>query len=127
MHCSATLCIPCCVLGCLPRSLNLEHKRRGAIRSAFDRLATLVPGQELNARREAIILMATVEYLQDLLVENQRLRQTIIAAGVLPVCPHRPEIDNLPALKIALERFDHDQDELEAKKKLEKAQWQTKN
>ncbi|KAL2113959.1 hypothetical protein VUR80DRAFT_1537 [Thermomyces stellatus] len=58
-----------------------EKKRREAIRLAFDRLTTLVPGIEGQGRSEGLVLQKTAEYLHAQLEENRRLVEELERRG----------------------------------------------
>lgn len=58
-----------------------EKKRREAIRLAFDRLTTLVPGLEGQGRSEGVVLQRTAEFLHEQLSENQRLADELEMRG----------------------------------------------
>ncbi|SPO02231.1 uncharacterized protein DNG_04904 [Cephalotrichum gorgonifer] len=58
-----------------------EKKRREAIRYAFDRLTTLVPGLEGQGRSEGVVLQRTAEFLHEQLGENQRLADELARRG----------------------------------------------
>lgn len=59
----------------------LEKKRREAIRFAFDRLTTLVPGLEGQGRSEGVVLQRTAEFLHEQLGENLRLADELETRG----------------------------------------------
>ena len=55
-----------------------EQKRRRAIREGFERLTDIVPGLDSShGRREAVVLKASVQYLEQLLHENAELRNRL--------------------------------------------------
>lgn len=60
---------------------SAEKKRREAIRFAFDRLTTLVPGLEGQGRSEGVVLQRTAEFLHEQLSENQRLADELETRG----------------------------------------------
>lgn len=64
-----------------PSNRPAEKKRREAIRYAFDRLTTLVPGIEGQGRSEGVVLQKTAEYLHVQLEENQRLVEELERRG----------------------------------------------
>ncbi|KAF7195869.1 Protein INO4 [Pseudocercospora fuligena] len=61
--------------------ISSEKKRREAIRAGFDKLSTLVPGMEGQARSEAIVLGATVHFMQDEIARRHTVTQLAINAG----------------------------------------------
>ncbi|KXS96636.1 hypothetical protein AC578_6906 [Pseudocercospora eumusae] len=61
--------------------ITSEKKRREAIRAGFDKLSTLVPGMEGQARSEAIVLGATVHFMQDEIARRHTVTQLAINAG----------------------------------------------
>ncbi|EME82836.1 uncharacterized protein MYCFIDRAFT_182649 [Pseudocercospora fijiensis CIRAD86] len=61
--------------------ITSEKKRREAIRAGFDKLSTLVPGMEGQARSEAIVLGATVQFMQDEIARRHTVTQLAINAG----------------------------------------------
>lgn len=70
----------CPTLSNIPWSL-IEKKRREAIRFAFDRLTTLVPGLEGQGRSEGVVLQRTAEFLHEQLSENRRLADELETRG----------------------------------------------
>ncbi|KAM7202445.1 hypothetical protein V8F33_002853 [Rhypophila sp. PSN 637] len=72
-----------------------EQKRRMAIREGFDKLSTIVPGLEGQARSEALVLRSTVNYMEKALMERRQLIIDCDRNGI-PVDPQmRNEIDRL--------------------------------
>lgn len=69
------------VYACGIMTLNLEQKRRQAIREGFDRLTELVPGLEGQGRSENIVLSKTVIYMKDQIEERKRLVAQVEALG----------------------------------------------
>ncbi|KAM7190370.1 hypothetical protein V8F20_009765 [Naviculisporaceae sp. PSN 640] len=63
-----------------------EQKRRTAIREGFDKLSHLVPGMEGQARSEATVLKATVNFLVAQLEKRRQLVMECDARGI-PVDP----------------------------------------
>lgn len=61
--------------------ISSEKKRREAIRAGFDKLSTLVPGMEGQARSEAIVLGATVNYMQDEIARKETVYYMALDRG----------------------------------------------
>lgn len=61
--------------------IESEKKRREAIRQGFDRLSTLVPGMQGQARSEAIVLAATVEHMRAMLAQREQIAAAATAKG----------------------------------------------
>ncbi|USW53720.1 Putative myc-type, basic helix-loop-helix (bHLH) domain-containing protein [Septoria linicola] len=61
--------------------IESEKKRREAIRNGFDRLSTIVPGMQGQARSEAIVLAATVDHMRALLQQKEQIQAAATAKG----------------------------------------------
>lgn len=61
--------------------IESEKKRREAIRQGFDRLSTLVPGMQGQARSEAIVLAATVEHMRAMVAQREQIAAAATAKG----------------------------------------------
>lgn len=61
--------------------LASEQRRREAIRREFDMLSDIVPGMQGMGRSENTVLGATVTFLREQILENQRLIKASEAAG----------------------------------------------
>lgn len=59
-----------------------EQKRRQAIRDAFDRISTIVPGLEGQARSEGIVLSSTIEYIRQQMRERRDMIAEADAQGI---------------------------------------------
>ncbi|KAM7223492.1 hypothetical protein V8F06_000966 [Rhypophila decipiens] len=57
-----------------------------AIREGFDKLSTIVPGLEGQARSEALVLRSTVDYMEKKLMERRQLIMDCEMNGI-PVDP----------------------------------------
>ena len=64
--------------------IESEKKRREAIRQGFDRLSTLVPGMQGQARSEAIVLAATVEHMRAMVAQREQIAAAATAKGWTP-------------------------------------------
>ncbi|KAF2198042.1 hypothetical protein GQ43DRAFT_483652 [Delitschia confertaspora ATCC 74209] len=62
--------------------IRSEQKRREAIREGFDKLASLVPGMEGQGRSEAVVLEATIKFLQDQILERRNLIERARERGI---------------------------------------------
>ncbi|KAF2211751.1 hypothetical protein CERZMDRAFT_11682, partial [Cercospora zeae-maydis SCOH1-5] len=61
--------------------IESEKKRREAIRNGFDRLSTIVPGMQGQARSEAIVLAATVDHMRAMLKQKEQIYAAAMAKG----------------------------------------------
>ena len=62
--------------------IESEKKRREAIRAGFEKLAAIIPGVEGQARSEAVVLQAAVQYLRDQLNNKEGLHAQATAKGM---------------------------------------------
>lgn len=63
--------------------IESEHKRRKAIRDAFERITDLVPGlSKDDARSEILVLAQAGDYLSELHSEHEALLAALEAKGV---------------------------------------------
>ena len=62
--------------------LASEQKRRVAIREGFDRLCRVVPNMEGQGRSEAVVLQATVKFMEDELSKKEHLRARAQRLGI---------------------------------------------
>lgn len=58
-----------------------EQQRRHTIRGVFDQLSELVPGMKGEARSEAKVLQATVDYMREEMAKKEILRTKMYAKG----------------------------------------------
>uniref|UniRef100_A0A060T8L6 ARAD1D12496p n=1 Tax=Blastobotrys adeninivorans TaxID=409370 RepID=A0A060T8L6_BLAAD len=71
-----------------------EKKRRQAIREGFDKITNIVPDLDPSqGRSEAIVLTKTVEFLNNLLEENNALRQLATKHNV-PLSTPLPDMND---------------------------------
>lgn len=61
--------------------IDSEKKRREAIRKGFDKLTEIVPNMEGQARSEAIVLQATVEFMKQRVAEKDAVTKLAIEQG----------------------------------------------
>jgi hypothetical protein len=61
--------------------IESEKKRREAIRQGFDKLCEIVPDMQGQARSEAIVLQATVEFMKQKVAEKERVTQLAMQHG----------------------------------------------
>ncbi|CAK1357517.1 hypothetical protein CB0940_07752 [Cercospora beticola] len=64
--------------------IESEKKRREAIRNGFDRLSTIVPGMQGQARSEAIVLAATVDYMRSMINQKDKIYAAAMEKGWTP-------------------------------------------
>ncbi|PPJ61242.1 hypothetical protein CBER1_06721 [Cercospora berteroae] len=64
--------------------IESEKKRREAIRNGFDRLSTIVPGMHGQARSEAIVLAATVDYMRAMTKQKDQIYAAAMEKGWTP-------------------------------------------
>jgi len=62
--------------------IESEKKRREAIRQGFERLSTIVPGCEGQARSESVVLQKTVKHLREVLEKKDALKLQAEAVGM---------------------------------------------
>lgn len=62
--------------------IRSEQKRREAIRDGFDRIASIVPGMQGQGRSEAVVLEATLDYMQEQIQERRLLIEAAKARGI---------------------------------------------
>jgi hypothetical protein len=62
--------------------IESEKKRREAIRAGFEKLADIVPGVKGQARSEAVVLQAAVQYLRKQLDRKEELREQALERGM---------------------------------------------
>jgi hypothetical protein len=62
--------------------IESEKKRREAIRAGFEKLADIVPGVKGQARSEAVVLQAAVQYLRQQLDRKEELREQALERGM---------------------------------------------
>ncbi|KAK4457719.1 hypothetical protein QBC42DRAFT_34539 [Cladorrhinum samala] len=73
-----------------------EQKRRQAIRDAFDRISTIVPGLEGQARSEGIVLNSTIEYIRLKMRERRDMIAEADARGITIPADLRASVEMLP-------------------------------
>ncbi|KAF1998592.1 hypothetical protein P154DRAFT_523868 [Amniculicola lignicola CBS 123094] len=83
--------------------IRSEQKRREAIREGFDRLASIVPGMEGQGRSEAVVLEATIKFMQEKIVERQALIEEAKAKGI-DTTEFELEAETIKAVEAQLQR-----------------------
>ncbi|KAJ4295744.1 hypothetical protein N0V88_004446 [Collariella sp. IMI 366227] len=62
--------------------IKSEQKRRAALRVRFEKLTTIVPDTEGQARSEGLVLNKTLDHIVDLMNDRRKMVQTLEARGI---------------------------------------------